>query len=251
MYLAKLNPKSQDLWQRPKKKIKDANKEWFDNIPLGRDPMNDAMKNLSNNANLSMVYTNHCIRATIMEVLDEGEFASRHIMAQTGHCSEQSIKTYARKCPAKKKREMNNALKERLNQDNVEPAPKVPKHDPPPQQNQNISSTDTVEINFQQPNEIVEGQQEIIPNEAEVIPFPDEEIKDEDLIKVLEKIEEENSHIFPPKAPNVAQAGPLAVPQNAINFNQVANISNVTRKENLPIMFFPNSNVTINYNFNK
>lgn len=109
LYLSKLNPNREDLWQRPKKVIHNVFGEWLDNVPLGKDPLYAAMKNLSINAELSKTYTNHCIRSTAMETLDEGGFEGRHIIAQSGHKSESSIKMYAKRCPAKKK-ERNELL---------------------------------------------------------------------------------------------------------------------------------------------
>ena len=61
LYRNKLNPGADILWQRPKVKLLDLNKEWYDASPVGRDPLNSTMKEISKNAELSMTYTNHCI----------------------------------------------------------------------------------------------------------------------------------------------------------------------------------------------
>ena len=118
--MSKLNPDCNWLWQRPKKKVHNADPVWYDNSPVGRDPLNNTMKNLSVNAGLSMVYKNHSIRATVVKNLDNKGFEARHIMATTGHKSEISIKNYVRKCPTRKMREMSDALaKSLIPEDNV------------------------------------------------------------------------------------------------------------------------------------
>ena len=93
-----------------KKTISGLEEEWYENSPVGRDMLNDFMKKLSINAGLSKVYTNHCIRATVVTELDKKGFEARDIMATTGHRSETSIKSYASKCPDNKRRAMSEAL---------------------------------------------------------------------------------------------------------------------------------------------
>ena len=64
------------------------------------------MKDLSEKAALSKMYTNHCIRATTISNLDETGFEARHMRVASGHKSDETIEMYAVKCPEKKKREM-------------------------------------------------------------------------------------------------------------------------------------------------
>ena len=100
-----------DLWQRPKSHITDpVQDEWYDNQVVGKDPLNNAMKLLSERTKLSRVYTNHCICASVVSKLDAEGFKARHIMVVSSHKSENSIKTYASKCPKNKKKEMFDAL---------------------------------------------------------------------------------------------------------------------------------------------
>ena len=122
--MSKLNKKVNYLWQRPKKSFDPiADDEWYDAAPIGRDPLNWHMKILSQKAKLSKIYTNHCIRATVITNLDEEGFEARDIMATTGHKSEASIRSYASKCPPKKRRMINNAL--------AQPPVKKPRKLPP------------------------------------------------------------------------------------------------------------------------
>ena len=67
------------------------------------------MKSISIDAELSLLYTNHCIRATSVTILDERGFEARHIMSLSGHRSESSIRSYSR-TGAGIKRKMSNQL---------------------------------------------------------------------------------------------------------------------------------------------
>ena len=83
---------------------------WYDNMVVGQRTLGDKMKNLSCLAKLSYPYTNHSIRATTISILDECGYEARHIMAVSGHRSENSIRSYAAKTSLSKKRKMSEAL---------------------------------------------------------------------------------------------------------------------------------------------
>ena len=61
-------------------------------------------------AKLNTRYTNHSVRATSITALDHAGIDSRHIMAISGHKSEQSIKSYSQNVSDTKKREMADVL---------------------------------------------------------------------------------------------------------------------------------------------
>lgn len=94
-YLSVLNPMCDAVFQRPKSKenLKDSN-IWYDNSPLGKHTLGEKMKRLSEESGLSRSYTNHCLRATTITLLDI--FEARHVMTISGHKSESSIRSYAR-----------------------------------------------------------------------------------------------------------------------------------------------------------
>ena len=120
LHMKKVN-KKKVLWQKPKTKHFDKfADEWFDNAPVGCDPLNESMKNLFKNAELSNIYMNHCIWASVVTSLDEQGFEAHHIMAITGHKSENSFKSYASKCPERKRGEMIDALVSNLIQDELQ-----------------------------------------------------------------------------------------------------------------------------------
>ena len=52
------------------------------------------MKDISVEARLSKVYTNHCVRATAITLWSNSGISNRHIMAISGHRSKQSLVSY-------------------------------------------------------------------------------------------------------------------------------------------------------------
>lgn len=91
-YISLLNKKSEAFFQKPK--TNPTTDTWYDVSLLGKNTLGDKMKTLSSKAKLSRVYTNHCLRATSITLLDGYE--ARHVMAISGHKSESSIRSYAR-----------------------------------------------------------------------------------------------------------------------------------------------------------
>ena len=69
---------------------------WYDVSPLGHNPLGKMMSDICEKAGIAKQYTNHSLHATAVHILDEAEFAGRHmyIMSITGHKSESSLKTY-------------------------------------------------------------------------------------------------------------------------------------------------------------
>ena len=99
LYLSKLHPSLNLLWQRPKAhdNFSECDSVWYFNSPLG--------KTISVDCNLSEEYTNHCIRSTAVSVLDNNVEAW-HIMRVSGHKSESSIRSYSRQLTESKMREI-------------------------------------------------------------------------------------------------------------------------------------------------
>ena len=91
--------------------------------------------------------------------------------------------------------------------------------------------------------------------------FPDmddDPLESDNLLEIINKIEKENAHLVPnvqisPKKPvvpvNKTPELTKVMQHQNMNYNSV--VQNVNRHVPFPSMFFPNSNVTINYNFNK
>ena len=65
LYLNKLHPDSEYLWQCSlKKKPDDILAPWYSNERVGHNPLDSFMSKLAKNIQLSQHYTNHCIRVT-------------------------------------------------------------------------------------------------------------------------------------------------------------------------------------------
>ena len=109
-YLSKLHPELEFLWQRPKDNPSEKDSSWYCKVPLGKNTIGNFMKELSKTASLSQHYTNHSIRTTALTVLDHCNFEARHIMRVSGHKSETSIRSYSRRLPENKQRQMAEAL---------------------------------------------------------------------------------------------------------------------------------------------
>ena len=111
LYLSKLNPGVDALFQRPKNvfKFDPSMDTWYVAQVIGVKMLENFMKDISEEAKLSKIYTNHSIRATCITNLDNSGKEARHIMAVSGHKSESSIRSYARSSLGQK-REMSQVL---------------------------------------------------------------------------------------------------------------------------------------------
>ena len=250
-YTSKLTKKNNWLWQKPRRKIRGDDLEWYENVPVGPHPLENFMKRISEQAGLSQMYTNHCIRATVITSLDQQGFEARHIRAISGHKSDETIKSYSVRCPDKKKRQMSEALSYRLEPEQRKPTVTA----------LNTTENDTAlgTINF---NDIVDFVP--IANNANDFDIAD-------LISEVAKEPEEN----PPQNVNVQREiaseqavvpkyigetqnknQPLAIPNIALpnaqftpptTTNQTLNYTQANTFPLIPQMYFPNSSVTINY----
>ncbi len=93
--VSKLSPFVDDLWQRPLECFNPASNVWYYKYPISKDTLGHMMNKISELANLSYTYTNHCVRATNLSVLDAAGFDARHLMANAGIRSESTIRSYS------------------------------------------------------------------------------------------------------------------------------------------------------------
>ena len=77
------------------------------------------MKILSVEANLSGIYTNHCLRATCITALDQAGFEARHIMTLSGQKTEASIRSYSRNVSDNMQRDSSLTLSTHMSATNV------------------------------------------------------------------------------------------------------------------------------------
>lgn len=94
LYLSKLNPQSPVFFQYPKRNWAPTDEVWYDNKPLGVNKLDNMMKEISQAAQLSRLYTNHSVRATAITLWSNSGVPNRHIMAISGHRNEQSLSHY-------------------------------------------------------------------------------------------------------------------------------------------------------------
>lgn len=125
-YISLLNPKCSALFQRPKPTVL-AEGPWFENKLLGVNTLGSMMKNISKDAKLSQIYTNHCVPATTITLWTEAGLATRHIMMISGHKNEQSLKHYNSRPLTSQLKECSNVLSSALGCDQQsEPSNLVP-----------------------------------------------------------------------------------------------------------------------------
>ena len=65
-YISHLHPDQDAFFQRPSQT---THGRWYDNVPVGKCSLGSFMKNLSKDAGLAVVYTNHCARASTVTIL--------------------------------------------------------------------------------------------------------------------------------------------------------------------------------------
>ena len=109
-YIQKLNPELNCLWQRPLANINENTGMWYYNAPLGVNTLGNMMANMSKKYNLSQRYTNHCLRATTISILDSAGIQGRHSIRVSGHKAEESLKSYSRTITNARKREISDIV---------------------------------------------------------------------------------------------------------------------------------------------
>ena len=127
-YISLLNPAHNALFQRPKATTPQSG-PWYDRQVIGEKSLEKMMKRMSQEAGLSQLYTNHCIRATCITTLDDEGFEDRHIMSVSGHKNAQSIRAYSRTGEKMRKKmfdALSNALKPPQAEKKLEPSSSTP-----------------------------------------------------------------------------------------------------------------------------
>ena len=94
IFLTKLNPDCDALFQYPKRNWRPWDAVWYENRPVGKNKLAMFMKEISKDASLSRMYTNHSVRATAITLWANSGLTDREIMAISGHRSEASLRSY-------------------------------------------------------------------------------------------------------------------------------------------------------------
>lgn len=168
-------------------------------------------------------------------------YEGRHVIAISGHKNENTIKQYVRKISAKKKREMCGTLADTI-------LPKKPKESPNKFTFKSKKPAETISKSPEKNplQEVDNNLQVAVP--ANNMEFNLEALDDapngDVLVQFLTKFEAlEGQNVMPEQAVQVPQP-PVAQAMN------IQNIQNVNPNNQMPTLYFPNSTVTINYNFN-
>ena len=121
-YMAKLNPKCDVCFQYPRKNsiCKYDDEVCFDARPIGCNKLDGMMKSISEEAKLSKMYTNHSVSATAITLRSNAGVQNRHIMAISGHCSEQSLLHYNMQPSTSQLRTCSEVLSRSLTSDRSE-----------------------------------------------------------------------------------------------------------------------------------
>lgn len=93
IYLSKLNPNCDFLFQKPKKNVTARDKLWYHNSKVGHNKISTFMPTISG---LSKRNTNHCVRATTCTQLGSLGYSDIDIATISGHKSISSLSTYKR-----------------------------------------------------------------------------------------------------------------------------------------------------------
>ncbi|XP_072033159.1 uncharacterized protein KIAA1958-like [Amphiura filiformis] len=71
LYLSKLSPESDCLFQRPRDKFKASDDVWYTKQAVGVNTLGSMLREISKEAGLSRIYTNHSVRATTIRSLND------------------------------------------------------------------------------------------------------------------------------------------------------------------------------------
>ena len=96
LLLEKLHPEVERLFQRALMGKQSLKKPvWFAKMPLGKVVVQDMMPRISMQADLSVRYTNHCVRATSVVLLKKAGFEHREVCFITSHSNPKSLSSYS------------------------------------------------------------------------------------------------------------------------------------------------------------
>ena len=239
IYLSKLHPGNNCLWQRPKNFVRDVDIIWYDNAPLGRDKLGKFMPDLSADANLMYRYTNHSVCATSISGLDEAGFEGRHITSLSGHKNESSLKSYAAKCPINKKREMSDTLSSLMHDRKAmktEHSARNTSAGMLPEENTNVPSVSSM------PSASAQNTSMINP-ESDFLQLLSDSEENDLLASMLAKFEESNQESS--TMPNYS--APSTSAENTFNIDRNQNSMSLSKNNtSQPMIFQSGSHVTIN-----
>lgn len=127
-YLNLLHPDQEAFFQRPRVSGFENESIWYSKLPVGVNTIGKFMSMISQNAGLSVIYTNHCVRSTTVTTLRNEGISALDIMSVTGHKCEASINHYS-STSDDKRRAMSLKLSEKSGYSIKKVNPEVKKND--------------------------------------------------------------------------------------------------------------------------
>jgi len=94
LYLERLNPKNDFIWQKPAINFI-GKSSWYENKNIGENTISKFMKKISSHCNLSIQYTNHCVRVTSVSTLCKIH-SENEVKNISGHKSLSALGIYKR-----------------------------------------------------------------------------------------------------------------------------------------------------------
>ncbi len=92
---------------------------WYADANVGKNPIGDFMKTMSKRANLSQVYTNHCIRKTCVTALSRSVSNPLLIPSVSGHKNLKSLEPYINKPTIEERAQLGDALNKYVNKPEI------------------------------------------------------------------------------------------------------------------------------------
>lgn len=94
-YLSKVPDQPKAFYLRPLKEVpSQSHKPWFANVPVGVNTLRLMMSNMSKDAELQTIYTNHSLRATSVSRLFAKNVPEKIIQEKSGHKSLAGLRVY-------------------------------------------------------------------------------------------------------------------------------------------------------------
>ena len=86
---------------------------WYKRCPVGKNSLGTTMSRLCREAGLSKIYTNHCVGATCISILENEVFENRDICQVSGHSNERVLASNSGQV---RKQQMSDALLQPIRQ---------------------------------------------------------------------------------------------------------------------------------------
>ena len=226
LYVNRLHPENNYLWQQAKPNTHWDDEVWFTKEPQSKNKIGGLMTTLTKEAHLSKKYTNHCVRATCVTLLDRSGFEACHIMTVSGHKNIDSIQSYSVTTSDAKKREMSESLTGALIK-----SPKKIRLDKP------VTPVETATkpaVN----NEIENSKDPFTMSFRELLELDTEQEK-----QLINELLNDDMDTYQ----NEQNKNPVAISNTS---NVTSSVNPISMRNIVPKMMFSNCSVTINFNGN-